>query len=433
MKHSILLALFLFSLSAQAEFSAIFEQEWAIDDGGNGQKFETTFEPEWNLNLTDNIDMTFIARARFDALNNLGPKEERPDNYSSINGPLVQGSHGELSVREWFIDTEINETYWRIGKQQVVWGQSDGLKVLDVINPQSYREFVLDDFDSSRIPLWMLNVEIPITEDDSLQLLWVPDLTYNELAEAGSPYQMTSSLLVPQIPPSFSIASFEVHKPEKTLKDSDIGLRYSKFYSGWDLTFNYFYHYQDNPALYQNVEANQVSIDAEYKRNHLVGATASKAFGDFTLRTEVGYNSDTYHLIDNRSPIFLAQQGVHHSDELSSVIGLDWQGLEDTLLSVQWFQSYLLDYDPTLIRPEQNHIVSFLYKQTFENETWEIEALALHGFDQKDGSIQIKLSYMLESNIKLWLGSDIFYGDGSGLLGQFDNTDRITLGFEWGF
>ena len=40
---------------------------------------------------------------------------------------------------------------------------------------------------------------------------------------------------------------------------------------------------------------------------------------------------------------------------------------------------------------------------------------------------------MLESNIKLWIGSDVFYGQPEGLFGQFKDNDRITFGFELGF
>jgi len=425
------------SPAAVAEYSAIYEQEWALDSKGRGQKFETLFEPQWNTSLTDNLDMTFIARVRFDGLSKLGPDDDRGDNYSDINGPVLTSSQGDISIREWFFDTEIAGNYWRIGKQQVVWGQADGLKVLDVVNPQSYREFILDDFEDSRIPLWMANIEIPVGDENSLQLLWIPDLSYNEFAVIGSTYQLTTPLLVPQTSAlqalGMTFGGYQHNKPSSPVKDSDIGLRYSMFYNGWDLTFNYFYHYLDSPVNYQRVEQSQVFIDARYQRSHLLGATASKAFGDFTLRTEVGYSSDSYHPLKPGSASYLTGQGIHKSADISSVIGLDWQGLTDTMISVQWFQSYLLDDNPGLIRKRNDHTLSFMYNQTFENETWEFETLVLHGLDLDDGSVQTKLSYMLESNIKLYLEADIFYGNISGLLGQFKDTDRFTFGLEWGF
>jgi len=40
---------------------------------------------------------------------------------------------------------------------------------------------------------------------------------------------------------------------------------------------------------------------------------------------------------------------------------------------------------------------------------------------------------MMESNVKVWVGSDIFYGKKQGLFGQFAHEDRVTMGIEWGF
>ncbi|MBL4774166.1 MAG: hypothetical protein JKX98_11455 [Alcanivoracaceae bacterium] len=55
----------------------------------------------------------------------------------------------------------------------MVWRQTHEPKVLNVVNPQSFREFILDYFEDSRIPIWMLNVEIPIAEEGSLSLSWI--------------------------------------------------------------------------------------------------------------------------------------------------------------------------------------------------------------------------------------------------------------------
>jgi len=49
----------------------------------------------------------------------------------------------------------------RLGKQQIVWGETDGLKLLDVMNPQNFREFILDEFEDSRLPLWSVKYTVP--------------------------------------------------------------------------------------------------------------------------------------------------------------------------------------------------------------------------------------------------------------------------------
>jgi len=426
--------------AANAELSSIFQTELAITKGSTVQKFESIWQPELNVVLSNAIAMTFIARLRADTQHNLGYEGDRLDTASSFNGAVLEGNHADFEIREWYVDTEMAGVFWRLGKQQVVWGQADGLKILDVVNPQSYREFIVDDFDDSRIPLWMINAEIPIGEDDSLQLLWIVDQSYHRFANNGSDYQITSPLLVPKPVEGIEIISFELHKPNNVLKDSDFGLRYSKFYQGWDLTFNYLYHYLDSPIFYQQLNDSTVAIAAKYQRNHLLGFTASKAFDDWTIRSEVGYSTKSYHLLDpfgENSQTFIDYQGVRDSSDLSSVIGLDWQGLENAMLSIQWFQSSLLDYDDNIdsvmFRPKRSQIWSFLYQKSFVNDTWAIEALMMYGVDQHDNSVQVELSHMLEENIKLWLNVDLFGGNNQSLFGQFNETDRLVFGVEWGF
>jgi len=428
----------LFISEAIAETSFILEQEFSTDKNGHATKYENSFRPEWNYTISENWSMTLIGDLRYDSFANLGPSHDRPENYSDLNGPLAAGNEGSINVKEWFFDGEISESYWRVGKQQVVWGQADGLKILDVVNPQSYREFILDDFEDSRIALWMLNIEIPTSNENSLQLLWIPDTSYNEFAENGTRYQVTSELLTPTLPEDLPLTGFSKSKPNSFFNDSELGIRYSSFINGWDLTLNYLYHYHDSPVLFQSSTLQGVAIESKYKRNHLIGATASNAFGEFTFRAEVGLNSDTFHFARpeiSSSENLSKNNGIFQSKEFASVFGLDWQGLEDTMISVQWFQSYLLDYkeDKNIVRDQQTNIASFLYKRTFNNETLTFDFLALHGFSNKDGSLQLKLTYQLQSDIDVWIGTDTFYGAQEGLFGQFSDKDRITLGWKWGF
>lgn len=74
-------------------------------------------------------------------------------------------------LKEAYIDTRWGDTDLRIGKQQVVWGTADGIKLLDIINPTDFREFNQNTFEDSRVPVWMLNVDHPIGETGSLQFI----------------------------------------------------------------------------------------------------------------------------------------------------------------------------------------------------------------------------------------------------------------------
>jgi len=75
------------------------------------------------------------------------------------------------ALREAYIDTEYEDWSIRAGKQQVVWGTADGMKLLDTINPTDYSEMAQNQMEDSRIPVWMLNAEKDLEDGSSFQVV----------------------------------------------------------------------------------------------------------------------------------------------------------------------------------------------------------------------------------------------------------------------
>ena len=409
-----------------------WEQEWAVADRGGNQKFEALLEPRLDVRFRSGASLTAIARLRLDALDELGPSAQRPFNYSAVNGPWYNDGNAAIDLREFYLDMQLGGAYLRLGKQQVVWGESDGVKVLDVVNPQSFREFILKDPAASRIPLWTVNVELPAGPGGVLQLLWIPDTTYDELAESGTPYALTSPLVVPRRPPGMEVTLLEPDRPDRLIADSDAGARYRVTAGGWDVSLNYLYSYADFPVPFQRLQwraGKPVGVmQPAYRRNHLLGATASSVFGDVTLRTEVAWNSDRWFTSSDRSA-----QGVEKSADIASVLGLDWQASASSVVSGQWFYNRALDHESTMERGQNEQIVSLLLQHSWANDAWEFRTLALHSLDYSDSLYQVKLKYWFSSAVELWVGADIFDGTGFGLFGQYDDHDRLLVGLQYGF
>jgi len=63
------------------------------------------------------------------------------------------------ALREAYVDTTVEDWSIRAGKQQVVWGTADGMKLLDMINPTDYSEMAQNQMEDSRIPVFMINAE----------------------------------------------------------------------------------------------------------------------------------------------------------------------------------------------------------------------------------------------------------------------------------
>ena len=381
--------------------------------------------------ISDTTDYTVIGRLRVDPIFNNGHIEgtDFPD-LSEATRMLRVGETAELELREAYIRTTWNNWHFTLGKQQIVWGVADGLKVIDVVNPQDLREFILTDFENSRVPLWAVNAERPFG-DWNLQLIWTPDKSYYILPRQGSEFEFTSG--TPSVPRGFHLDIDPPARPSRFLADSDAGIRLSTFKAGWDLTFNYLYHYDDVPAFPRSfrftMDGPTVVVSPEYERSHLIGGTASKAFGDVTLRVEYGLFLDKYY--PTRS--LFDRDGVVKGDDFSYMVGLDWFGIKNTVVSVQMFQDWFTNTGKGVERDEVQTYTTFVVQHRLLNDTLTLEAVWFQDINHGDGLIRPKATYALNDRLSLYVGVDYFFGSDKGFFGQFDSKDRIYGGLTWSF
>ncbi len=180
--------LVLLSFGASAlESSGTLELEHAQDRAGT-QKSLVALDLEFSQEVFD-AELTSVLIMR----------SLRPDDFEANKADQQFLSNGtkrwypndnfELDLRELYLDADLSNADLqgriRLGKQQVVWGQADGLRLLDVVNPGDFKEVILDDYGDSRIPLWMINLELFLAFGD-LQILWIPDTTVHDIPASGS-------------------------------------------------------------------------------------------------------------------------------------------------------------------------------------------------------------------------------------------------------
>lgn len=79
------------------------------------------------------------------------------------------------------LSSEEQEIFFRIGKQQVIWGRTDLFRVLDVINPVDFsRNNIYDELQDIRIPMWIATAEyragpVAFLQDFNWQVVWNVD------------------------------------------------------------------------------------------------------------------------------------------------------------------------------------------------------------------------------------------------------------------
>jgi hypothetical protein len=104
-------------------------------------------------------------------------------------------------IGEAYLDFKPNQAwYFRVGKQIVQWGETDGFLLMNQINPVDERRGITDvEFENSLIPIWMIRAEYNFKaaclptwlQELNIQGLFVPnaDFARNESLQLGNDYQ----------------------------------------------------------------------------------------------------------------------------------------------------------------------------------------------------------------------------------------------------
>jgi hypothetical protein len=400
-------------------------------DGRSGQA-DVSLQPRVSVKLPSGVKISALAVAKVDTFDSLEKGDVISRELSRTSRPARIGDRTTLELRELYVQGRVGKSEVKIGRQQTPWGNAMGLKVLDVVNPVDFSEFILPEFDDSRIPLYSINVETPIGES-TLRTVWVLDQTYADLPPPGSTFEFTTPLLIPRKPTGlpFPVIVDSIDRPGRLVRDSDVGFEFATALGGVDLSLNYLYHYDDIPIPFvtpPNGPGEALLVDLEYRRTHLIGGTAAKFVGPLRLRTEFGYSTDKY--LTNENPN--DRDRVSHFADFSYVLGFDFFGLPRTIMSFQFFQNIISRdaNDEFLERDTTETNMTFFLRRTFLDEKLEFRTIVLHSLNRADGILRPRFTYTARDNMNVYLGADVFYGTKGGFFGQFKERDRIVLGLE---
>ena len=149
----------------------------------------------------------------------------------------------------------------KAGKFQRGWGQADGIRLLDILNAQDLRQrTLLADTDEIRIPAWTVAVTADISNDVSLEFIYIPEVRHSEFViNNPTPNSQTSGgafgFPFPQIvegQTGFGMPLLGAHLTEREVeawKHSELGMRLKFDAYGGEATVNVFYGYQDLPVV----------------------------------------------------------------------------------------------------------------------------------------------------------------------------------------
>lgn len=264
--------------------------------------------------------LTFIGRGVYDSIYDI--RDSFRDKFTDEER---ENRKFEYKLREIYTDLLIPPVTLRLGRQQVVWGETDQFRALDVINPLDGRWhwFFQESFEDIRIPVWMARTIYDIgklgpVEESFVETIWIPgDFQRNKLSTdprrpwgffgSGLP-QQANTVLTPDGQVLDLITKIGDRKPDAALESSELGTRFKGVWQGIDFSLNYFWTIADDPGV--KVRQDRAAfgppsrsdsdgtltlpIELVHSRSHVIGVSANYAEDLWTqsvFRVEASYTT----------------------------------------------------------------------------------------------------------------------------------------------
>jgi len=321
----------------------------------------------WGLELKYRI----VGRFMYEAVYMVGPQvlqDVREQNKADIDDFMQS-----YDLWECYADIAKGPAFFRIGRQNLSWGETDVFRLLDVINPlDNTYGGIFEDLDDRRIPLWMLRGSynfgnVGPASSLTLEGFWVPgswDARVAPIAPSGTPYA------VPLAPAPLPIL---VETPGKTMSSSRWGARLQGvLLDSVNLSVGHYQSYLDLPSTLLNVEDTggllpEYSLEIYYDQVQVTGGAANwwESHLDVVVRAEVAWFwEESVFIPEENTPlvptglpipgleVLPAQGHKTEKDILRWMIGFDknlWiRKLNKTqtfFLSMQYFGQWIPNYD----------------------------------------------------------------------------------------
>ena len=194
--------------------------------------------------------------------------------------------NAEYRVNELYLQRSFDDHSVKFGRQTVVWGETIGNSVLDVINHTEFRDFSIIDIEDARLNQWMLVWDI-FQEQSSWSSFINLYPEFNPVPRFGGPFYFQSP---------FEFGDYK--RSGDVLLEA--GTQWRKSYEASDIAFMaaYLHENQLRYELPSSGFGEAIPVKNDFL---LVGFSANRAVGNLLLNLDVAFSHGI--LIDNSSLI----------------------------------------------------------------------------------------------------------------------------------
>jgi hypothetical protein len=329
-------------------------------------------------------------------------------------------------LNEYEKEVELGEAYiqgslqpWldlKVGRQIVVWGKSDNIRITDVLNPLDNRRPGRTDLDFLRLPVVMTKID-GYFGDWNLSGLVVHEIRFDKDPVYGSDFFPFDFKLPPE------------EEPHRSFENQEVGVALNGIFTGWDLSLYGAYVFNDRTHI-EFGEGGFLDLRLEHSRLRMGGAAAEVALGDWLFKAEAAYLFGFE---------FFALPGERKS-RMDALLGVEYAGFSETSVTLEAANRHWMDFDEKLRGgPEDAQEDSFEWAlritRSFLHDRLSLTVLAyVFGAKGQDGAFQrIQGTYDWTDEISSTVGVLLYQGGDRELLESFKKNDRVFMELEYHF
>ena len=412
--------------------------------------------------------MRFIYDGTQDISSGVSPYNAFPNTDAfKDDWTLARAASDTVAAELWegFVDLRRDSLWMRLGRQNIVWGEADAVRLLDVVNPldNSWHPFEGggEVFDHTRVPLWMARATYDLKRGYSIDAFVNPgDFVPTNNADVGAPWNVNP---LPRdghgnVPPGTFLVSDDT---DDWRGEWQGGIR---LLGSISTNFNYTLNYLsliDADGVIETIGVKPIFapppappgppvavlpiLAQTHSRVDMVGASFNTSVDSLALviRGEVLYAFDKQFArsAPPRNPPQFSL-GTEGRDEYKVLIGFDrptfvFNKTQTLNISGQVIYTHresgpiAIDINGAPARLDET-LVTLTLSQLFRGGQFTADLLMVYDTDDAYW-IQPQLRWQPDNHWRVWAYYNLFGGDEKRSFGVFDHMDELNLAISYQF
>lgn len=342
--------------------------------------------------------------------------------FNATHNALLKERTG-FELREAYLDHREEHWGFRLGRQLVIWGVADGVRITDLVSPMDMTEFLAQDYDDIRMPVNALRFFV-FNEKMKLELLAVPTFEgYKLPTNTENPWSV-----LPKNIAQFLVWTAEGSRPKLRFSNTEYGGRLSFTLPGLDFSLAALHTWNKMPVITYRPSGIHIVVSPQYYRMGFFGGDISKPLGQFVLRGEAAFNMGKHFSYKPEAEV-MEQKGFN---TVNYLIGVDWYAPSEWTVMAQFSSESIFGYESHIAQPQHNSLLTLNVSKKLLGSTLQLSNFTYLDLNHKSWFSRFTSSYALNDYIQLLAGYD-WFGGNEGMFGVYKHNSEIWVKAKYSF